>query len=132
MPTTVESLLKQLPGVGRYTAAAIGSIALGQVGPYTYTYTYGDIHICTTTLSLLYILIVHFTCCLGYWSGGWQCNTCAVSPESHRSRQYKSCRDRGSLVRMNLKTPFKNGEVTKTVFRNPLNVFCVFLCEVLK
>ncbi|XP_045905032.1 adenine DNA glycosylase isoform X1 [Micropterus dolomieu] len=31
MPCTVDSLLKQLPGVGRYTAAAIGSIALGQV-----------------------------------------------------------------------------------------------------
>ncbi|XP_071764649.2 adenine DNA glycosylase [Centroberyx gerrardi] len=31
MPRTVESLLKQLPGVGRYTAGAIGSIALGQV-----------------------------------------------------------------------------------------------------
>uniref|UniRef100_A0A3B4FHC7 Adenine DNA glycosylase n=1 Tax=Pundamilia nyererei TaxID=303518 RepID=A0A3B4FHC7_9CICH len=29
MPQTVESLLKQLPGVGRYTAAAIGSIAQG-------------------------------------------------------------------------------------------------------
>ncbi|XP_054909071.1 adenine DNA glycosylase [Poeciliopsis prolifica] len=31
MPQTVDDLLKQLPGVGRYTAAAIGSIALGQV-----------------------------------------------------------------------------------------------------
>ncbi|XP_039909047.1 adenine DNA glycosylase [Simochromis diagramma] len=31
MPQTVESLLKQLPGVGRYTAAAIGSIAQGLV-----------------------------------------------------------------------------------------------------
>ncbi|KAM9831383.1 adenine DNA glycosylase [Neosynchiropus ocellatus] len=31
MPRTVDSLLKQLPGVGRYTAAAIGSIALGHV-----------------------------------------------------------------------------------------------------
>ncbi|XP_037530684.1 adenine DNA glycosylase [Nematolebias whitei] len=31
MPQTVEDLLKQLPGVGRYTAAAVGSIALGQV-----------------------------------------------------------------------------------------------------
>uniref|UniRef100_A0A8D0AFP2 Adenine DNA glycosylase n=1 Tax=Sander lucioperca TaxID=283035 RepID=A0A8D0AFP2_SANLU len=31
MPRTVDSLLKQLPGVGRYTAAAVGSIALGQV-----------------------------------------------------------------------------------------------------
>ncbi|XP_044056352.1 adenine DNA glycosylase [Siniperca chuatsi] len=31
LPRTVDSLLKQLPGVGRYTAAAIGSIALGQV-----------------------------------------------------------------------------------------------------
>lgn len=32
MPQTAEDLLKQLPGVGRYTAAAVGSIALGQVG----------------------------------------------------------------------------------------------------
>lgn len=32
MPRTVDRLLKQLPGVGRYTAAAVGSIALGQVG----------------------------------------------------------------------------------------------------
>ncbi|CAN9500512.1 unnamed protein product [Ophioblennius macclurei] len=31
MPQTVDGLLKQLPGVGRYTAAAVGSIALGQV-----------------------------------------------------------------------------------------------------
>ncbi|CAK6955331.1 adenine DNA glycosylase [Scomber scombrus] len=31
MPCTIDSLLKQLPGVGRYTASAIGSIALGQV-----------------------------------------------------------------------------------------------------
>lgn len=31
LPRTVDDLLKQLPGVGRYTAAAIGSIALGQV-----------------------------------------------------------------------------------------------------
>ncbi|KAM4628747.1 adenine DNA glycosylase [Polymixia lowei] len=31
MPRTVESLLKQLPGVGRYTAGAIGSIALGEI-----------------------------------------------------------------------------------------------------
>lgn len=31
LPCTVDSLLKQLPGVGRYTASAIGSIALGHV-----------------------------------------------------------------------------------------------------
>ncbi|XP_030639811.1 adenine DNA glycosylase [Chanos chanos] len=31
MPRTTEELLKQLPGVGRYTAGAIGSIALGRV-----------------------------------------------------------------------------------------------------
>ncbi|XP_062412517.1 adenine DNA glycosylase [Sardina pilchardus] len=31
MPRTPEQLLKQLPGVGRYTAGAISSIALGQV-----------------------------------------------------------------------------------------------------
>ncbi|KAL7828997.1 hypothetical protein SRHO_G00326310 [Serrasalmus rhombeus] len=31
MPRSAEALLKQLPGVGRYTAGAIGSIALGQV-----------------------------------------------------------------------------------------------------
>ncbi|XP_063058135.1 adenine DNA glycosylase [Engraulis encrasicolus] len=31
IPRTTEMLLKQLPGVGRYTAGAIGSIALGQV-----------------------------------------------------------------------------------------------------
>ncbi|XP_030583481.1 adenine DNA glycosylase isoform X2 [Archocentrus centrarchus] len=31
MPQTVDTLLKQLPGVGRYTAAAIGSIAQGLV-----------------------------------------------------------------------------------------------------
>ncbi|CAG01442.1 unnamed protein product, partial [Tetraodon nigroviridis] len=31
MPRTVDALLKQLPGVGRYTAGAVGSIALGQV-----------------------------------------------------------------------------------------------------
>uniref|UniRef100_A0A8C7X7P9 Adenine DNA glycosylase n=1 Tax=Oryzias sinensis TaxID=183150 RepID=A0A8C7X7P9_9TELE len=31
MPHTVDDLLKELPGVGRYTAAAVASIALGQV-----------------------------------------------------------------------------------------------------
>uniref|UniRef100_A0A672LJS4 Adenine DNA glycosylase n=1 Tax=Sinocyclocheilus grahami TaxID=75366 RepID=A0A672LJS4_SINGR len=31
MPKTTAGLLKQLPGVGRYTAGAISSIALGQV-----------------------------------------------------------------------------------------------------
>lgn len=31
MPRTAESLLKHLPGVGRYTAGAIASIAYGQV-----------------------------------------------------------------------------------------------------
>lgn len=31
MPQSAEALLKQLPGVGRYTAGAISSIALGQV-----------------------------------------------------------------------------------------------------
>ncbi|XP_077573093.1 adenine DNA glycosylase [Stigmatopora nigra] len=31
MPDTADELLRQLPGVGRYTAAAIASIALGQV-----------------------------------------------------------------------------------------------------
>lgn len=46
MPDTVETLLKQLPGVGRYTAAAIGSIALGQVSTAEDT-------ICCTVLSLL-------------------------------------------------------------------------------
>lgn len=34
MPKTTGGLLKQLPGVGRYTAGAIGSIALGQVNFY--------------------------------------------------------------------------------------------------
>lgn len=32
MPKTAETLLKHLPGVGRYTAGAIASIAYGQVG----------------------------------------------------------------------------------------------------
>ena len=40
MPRTVDSLLKELPGVGRYTAAAVGSIALGQVGYLTHTHTH--------------------------------------------------------------------------------------------
>lgn len=46
MPDTVETLLQQLPGVGRYTAAAIGSIALGHVSTAEDT-------ICCTVLSLL-------------------------------------------------------------------------------
>lgn len=36
VPRTV-GLLEQLPGVGRYTAAAIGSIALGQVSRCRHT-----------------------------------------------------------------------------------------------
>ena len=31
MPKSAEQLLKQLPGVGRYTAGAIASIAQGEV-----------------------------------------------------------------------------------------------------
>ena len=38
LPCTVDSLLKQLPGVGRYTASAIGSIALGHVSHHTHTH----------------------------------------------------------------------------------------------
>lgn len=40
MPRTVDSLHKELPGVGRYTAAAIGSIALGQVSPHIHKHTH--------------------------------------------------------------------------------------------
>ena len=32
MPRTAEELLKQLPGVGRYTAGAVASIAYSEVG----------------------------------------------------------------------------------------------------
>ena len=32
IPRSSEDLLKKLPGVGRYTAAAIASIAYGEVG----------------------------------------------------------------------------------------------------
>ena len=31
IPNTADALIKQLPGVGRYTAGAIASIAFGQV-----------------------------------------------------------------------------------------------------
>lgn len=37
MPRTAESLLKHLPGVGRYTAGAIASIAYGQVSGKGYS-----------------------------------------------------------------------------------------------
>lgn len=37
MPRTTESLLKHLPGVGRYTAGAIASIAYGQVSGEGYS-----------------------------------------------------------------------------------------------
>ena len=33
MPRTAETLQRLLPGVGRYTAGAIASIAFGQVSP---------------------------------------------------------------------------------------------------
>lgn len=39
MPRTTEGLLKLLPGVGRYTAGAIGSIALGQVTYILYAFS---------------------------------------------------------------------------------------------
>ena len=32
IPTTAEELIEKLPGVGRYTAGAVASIAFGQVG----------------------------------------------------------------------------------------------------
>ena len=44
MPRTVESLLKQLPGVGRYTAGAIGSIALGEVRVTQHIHTLAHIY----------------------------------------------------------------------------------------
>lgn len=44
MPCTVDSLLKQLPGVGRYTASAIGSIALGQVSYHTHACRHAHLH----------------------------------------------------------------------------------------
>lgn len=53
MPRTVDSLLKQLPGVGRYTAAAIGSIALGQVGHHTHKCT----HMTHTSAPELYVFL---------------------------------------------------------------------------
>ena len=54
MPRTVDSLLKQLPGVGRYTAAAVGSIALGQVCfRYAYSFLFIVIVYNCVTLSLL-------------------------------------------------------------------------------
>lgn len=83
MPRTVDELLKQLPGVGRYTAAAIGSIALGQVGPHTHTHTdtHLEAHICTTPVSDIFTHLCitdeddddddEVLCCLGYWSSGW-------------------------------------------------------------
>lgn len=112
LPRTVDSLLKQLPGVGRYTAAAIGSIALDQVGPHTHLET------CTSapqpllcaracsnaaldSLTPSFITDDEDLCCLGYWSSGWQCDSGALSPEGHWSWQYKSCSNRGTLVRWN-------------------------------
>lgn len=84
MPDTVETLLKQLPGVGRYTAAAIGSIALGQVRTAEDT-------VCWMALSLPSIKLIFHLCrvasCVvpGDWCGGWQCHPGAMSPEGHRS-----------------------------------------------
>lgn len=118
MPRTVDTLLKQLPGVGRYTAAAIGSIALGQVGPHTHTHTHLETRtdapqLCLCTRAYSKATLDRFTpsfitddedlCCLGYWSGGWQCDSGAVSPEGHRSWQHKSCSNRGTVVRSNFK-----------------------------
>ena len=45
IPTNSAALMKELPGVGRYTAAAIASIAFGQVGTvcgevYLFLYVY--------------------------------------------------------------------------------------------
>lgn len=42
-------------------------------------------------------------CCLGYWSSGWKCNSCAVPPQGHRSRLHRSCGHRRTLVRSNFK-----------------------------
>lgn len=99
MPDTVETLLKQLPGVGRYTAAAIGSIALGQVSTDEDTS-------CWLALSLpLISLIFHLRRVAlwvvpGHWCGGWQRHPGAVSPEGHRSWQHKPSSNRSTLVRL--------------------------------
>lgn len=99
MPHTVDTLLKQLPGVGRYTAAAIGSIALGQVNtPENLQH------------SLLFLVDVKLSS-LPTWSGtddlscpgcrcsGWQCDPGAVPPQGHWSRLHKPCSNRSTLVR---------------------------------
>lgn len=101
MPDTVETLLKQLPGVGRYTAAAIGSIALGQVSTAEDT-------ICCTALSLfqgLLMWMVH-PCCVapcafpGHRCSGWQRHPGVVSPEGHWGWQHKPSSDGSTLVRL--------------------------------
>ena len=42
VPRTADTLLQKLPGVGRYTAGAIASIAYGEVSRKIAT---GDVHV---------------------------------------------------------------------------------------
>lgn len=109
MPRTVEALLKQLPGVGRYTAAAVGSIALGQVRALS---------ICTPAHTHLFLFKVIFfltppsltssftdmtcdLCCAGDGSCWWECDPGPVSGAGYRGRQYKPSSDWSSMVRLN-------------------------------
>lgn len=122
MPRTVDALLKQLPGVGRYTAGAVGSIALGQVGPHS---KHTNTHMHATTNGGW---DDGDLCCLGYWSSGWQCNSCAVPPQGHRSWLHRSCGNRGTLVRSNFKV-FKeqNLHLTSVIcIYSRLSVMCFF------
>ena len=48
MPKSAQELEKKLPGVGRYTAGAIASIALGEVKPV-------DVCLSVCTFSVLWI-----------------------------------------------------------------------------
>ena len=40
IPSDAAALMKELPGVGRYTAAAIASIAFGEVQYHNYYYIF--------------------------------------------------------------------------------------------
>lgn len=107
MPRTVEALLKQLPGVGRYTAAAVGSIALGQVRALSiraHAHTHLKVEIFFYTPLSLASSFTDMTCdlcCPGDGSCWWECDPGPVSGAGYRGRQYKPSSDWSSMVRLN-------------------------------
>lgn len=79
MPRTAETLQRILPGVGRYTAGAIASIAFGEVNAEPFPALGSHSPSC-------YSRLTPDASVLGSWCGGWERDPGAVPCSGHRCR----------------------------------------------